>query len=382
MKKAAGPLLIAFLILLGAISYIGVRAATRGGEFTTLAYRFDGTCQTVGAMPGAEDMALDRASGQLFISSDDRRATLAGTPKRGAIYALPFASLETISARVDRTGGVPAAFHPHGLSLYVGPDGARTLFVVNHPQTPAAGAASTVEIYDVAADGSLTHRRTAALTPGARPNDVLGVGRDAFYVTNETTATRGSAGELMGAILDNDRSGGVWYYDASDGRAVASGFAFANSLALTPDGATIYATDSFGRRVHVFGRNAATGALNERNSIFVGTGVDNLDIEPDGRIWIAAHPKLYTFALGHARASNPTPAPSQVIILEPDASGTGGKGDQVLLTDGSAFSAASVAIRDGGRMVLGSVFEPGVAVCALPAVWKHSQSAPVRPTVR
>lgn len=380
--KPVAVIIVATLVVLGAVSYAGVRAATRAGEFTTLIARFDGQCQSVGGMPGAEDFAFDRETGLLYVSSDDRRAQQRGERVRGAIYGLPFASLETIAARQDLTGGAPAAFHPHGLSLHVAPDGRRTLFVVNHPQGRGGAAPSVVEIFDVGADGALLHRRTADLGPATRPNDVLGVGPDAFYVTNESRLPAGSAQEALAAMLDTDRSGGVVYVDASGARDVASGFGFANSLALSPDGATLYVTDTIGRRVMVYGRDAATGALTPRPAIFVGTGVDNIDVEPDGRIWIASHPKLFTFALGHARANNPTPAPSQVIILEPDPSGQGGKGDQVLLSTGEAFSGASVAVREGGRMVLGSVFEPGVQVCALPPVWKHSESAPLKSTVR
>ena len=84
-----------------------------------------------------------------------------------------------------------------------------------------------------------------------------------------------------------------------------------------------------------------------------------------------------TFAFGHARDAA-VPAPSQVVILEPDPSGRGGKADQVLLTDDGDYSGASVAIRDGARLVIGSVFENGVRVCTLPDVWKHSISAPVK----
>jgi arylesterase / paraoxonase len=100
-------------------------------------------------------------------------------------------------------------------------------------------------------------------------------------------------------------------------------------------------------------------------------------VEPDGRVWIAAHPKLMTFAFGHARDAS-VPAPSQVVILEPAPSGQGGKADQVLLTTDSEYSGASVAIREGSRLVMGSVFEPGVRVCTLPDVWRHSISAPVQ----
>lgn len=373
MNRIAATALVAGLVVLGGVSFLGVSAATRSGEFTTLQPRFDGRCVTAGGLPGAEDMALDRASGQLFISSDDRRAKPA---RRGAIYMLPFATLESVSARVDATGGVPTKFHPHGVSLWTGPDGARRLFVINHPDG-WEGATSTVEVFDVTPEGGLRHVRTVSDPAFTRLNDVVAVGPDSFYVTRETRAVRHSAGELWGQLSDSDRSGGVLRYAAGAVSEAASGFSFANSLALSPDSGRLYASDTIARTVRVYGRDAASGALTQIDAAQLGTGVDNLDVEPDGRVWIAAHPKLMTFAFGHARDAA-VPAPSQVVILEPDPSGRGGKADQVLLTDDGDYSGASVAIRDGARLVIGSVFENGVRVCTLPDVWKHSISAPVK----
>ncbi len=373
MNRIAATALLAGLAVLGGASFLGVTAATRAGEFTTLQPRFDGTCVTAGGLPGAEDMALDRASGQLFVSSDDRRAEPA---RRGAIYMLPFATLESVSARTDATVGVPERFHPHGVSLWTGPDGARRLFVINHPDG-WEGAASTVEIYDVAPEGTLRHVRTVSDPAFSRLNDIVADGPESFFVTRETLAARNSAGELWGQLSDTDRTGAVLRYAGGQVSEAATGFSFANSLALSPDAGRLYASDTIARTVRVYGRDAATGGLTQIDAAQLGTGVDNLDVEPDGRVWIAAHPKLMTFAFGHARDAS-VPAPSQVIILEPDPSGKGGRADQVLLTNDGAYSGASVAIRNGQRLVLGSVFEPGVRVCTLPDVWKHSVSAPVR----
>jgi arylesterase / paraoxonase len=119
--------------------------------------------------------------------------------------------------------------------------------------------------------------------------------------------------------------------------------------------------------IYIYDRDPATNATKRRDVAFVGTGVDNLDVEDDGRLWIASHPKLLSFA---QHASNPAKgAPSQVIVLEPATAGTGGKIDQVYLKGpDDKFSGASVAVRNGDTMVLGSVFEPGIRICKLPAV--------------
>jgi arylesterase/paraoxonase len=359
------------------ISFVWFRTASRAGEFTTLSPVFDGTCTTIGGLPGAEDIVLDRTAGTMFISSDDRRANAAGNPKRGAVYILPIRGAEAISARIDATGGIPSAFHPHGISRFIGADGKATLMVVNHPKGFADYTDTTVEIYDGTPEGGLTHRRTVKIPGLTRINDIAATGSDSFYATSESDLTQGSFAESWSIITGNDRSGAVWHFDGTSGQKLDSGIGFANSLALTPDGKTLYASGTISRAIYVYDRDPASNAIKRRTAAFVGTGADNLDVEPDGRVWVGTHPKLLSFV---QHAGNPEKgAPSQVIILEPDATGTQGNIDQVYLKDETdGFSAVSVAVRDGDTMVLGTVFEPGIRVCTLPKVWKQSESHPAQ----
>jgi arylesterase / paraoxonase len=363
--------------VVGVLSFTWFRTAARAGEFTTLVPVFDGKCTDVGFLPGSEDIVLDRKAGRMFISSDDRRAFAAGTPKRGAIYALPVEGAEAISQRVDRTKGVPAAFHPHGLSRFVAPDGKATLMVVNHPKGMNDYSGTVIEIYDEQPDASLTHRRSVAVDGLVRINDIVATGPDSFYATSESDLQMGSFAETWSLIADNDRTGSVWYFDGTAGRKLTDGIGFANSLALSPDGKTLYVSGTTSRAIFIFDRDPITNAIKRRDAAMVGTFLDNLDVEEDGRVWIASHPKLLSFV---QHANNPAKgAPSQVIILEPSPTGAGGKIDQVYLQDDeSGFSGASVAVRSGATMVLGSVFEPGIRVCKLPAVWKQSQSHPAQ----
>jgi arylesterase / paraoxonase len=363
--------------IVGTLSFTWFRTASRAGEFTTLAPVFGGTCTDIGGLPGAEDIAIDRSGGRMFIASDDRRATAAGTDKRGAIYVMPIVGAQAISARFDATRGIPAAFHPHGISRYADAAGKTTIMVVNHPKGFSDYNGTTVEIYDVGADNAFTHRRSVLIPGLTRINDIVATGPDSFYATSETDLAPGSLGETLSIITEGDRTGAVWYFDGTTGKKLDGGIGFANSLALTKDGKTLYVSGTTSRGIFIYDRDPATNALTKREGAFVGTGADNLDVEDDGRVWIAAHPKLLSF-IQHAK--DPTKgAPSQVIILEPAANGQGGKVDQVYLKDANdGFSAASVAVRDGDTMVLGSVFEPGIRVCKLPAVWKQSESNPAQ----
>jgi arylesterase / paraoxonase len=370
-------LVLAGVGIIALASFTWFRTASRAGEFTTLAPVFDGTCTDVGGLPGAEDIVLDRAAGTMFIASDDRRATAAGKPTRGAIYVLPIRGAEAISARMDATGGKPAAFHPHGISRFVDAAGKTTIMVVNHPKGFNNYDGTTVEIYDAGADNALVHRRTV-LVPGlVRINDIAATGPDSFYATSESDLAPGSVGELMSIVTNSDRTGAVWHFDGTTGTKLGSGLGFANSLAMTKDGKTLYASGTTSRNIFIYDRDATTHAIKLRDKAFIGTGPDNLDVEDDGRLWIASVPKLLSF-VQHARDATKG-APSQVIILEPAASGTGGKIDQIYVKGPEdKFSGVSVAVRDGDTMVLGTVFEPGIRVCKLPAVWKQSESHPAQ----
>ena len=375
--KPSQIILLAGVAIVGILSYTWFRTAARAGEFTTLVPVFDGTCTDIAGMPGAEDMAIDRLNGRVFIASDDRRAAAAGKPVRGAVYAMPIVGMDSISARRDLTGGQPKAFHPHGTSLFRAPDGQVTLMVVNHPKGAADYTGTTVEIFDTQTDGSLKLRRTVAVAGLTRINDIVATGANSFYATSESDLVRGSLSESLSFVSGDDRSGAIWYFDGSVGKKLDSGLGFANSLALSNDGKTLYASATMSRSIFLYDRDPATGAIKRRDAALVGTGIDNLDVDPDGIVWMAAHPKMLSFI---QHAGNPAKAsPSQILILEPSPTGKGGKIDQVYLKDGSdGFSGASVAIRSGSTMVLGSVFEKSVRVCQLPNVWRQSESHPAQ----
>lgn len=356
-----------FLIVL---SFIIIRAMTRAGEFSRLTPRFDGTCKDIAGLAGAEDISLSADKTSIYISSVNRRAMANDNLVRGAIYKLPISGIETISARTDLTQNMPTAFAPVGISLWTSAEGKTTLMAVN-----SANNKRSVEIFGVETNGTLTHQKTVNIEGASRLNDVLAIGPDKFYVSNESDYKQGSIEEIFAQTLDYDKTGAIYYYDGQKSEKLASGLTFANSLALSPSGDKLYATGTISRALFVYGRDKQNNTLIKQEEVFLGTGVDNLFVEDDGRIWIAAHPKLYTL-IGHFSDAKKT-APSQVIILEPNQNGKGGNIDQVYLSNGDdGFSGASVAVRSNNTMIMGSIFEDGIRVCELPKVWHQSKSHP------
>jgi arylesterase/paraoxonase len=340
--------------------FILIRLKSRLGDFTTLKPHFEGACTPVAGLPGAEDMAVDRTARRIWVSSQDRRKP----GERGAIYLMPLDGFPAAPMRIDVTLGQPKDFHPQGISLWTGSDGRQVLFAVNHAaKSQIGGAGSRVEIFDVDASGLLKHRLSVPANAYPRLNDVAGAGPDAFYATVESVHARGSWMERL-TLLTREESGSVVFWKNGKFRRMASGLNFANSVALTPDGKTLYATGTFGKDLRIYGRNPDTDELKLQEVVYLGSAPDNIDIAANGDIWIAAHPKLSALL---AYMSNPKArAPSQALIVERDISGRGGDVHEVLLSDGHDLAAATIAIADGDRIFLSGAFDDRALACVAP----------------
>lgn len=365
-----------FIALLILVSYAVLRAFTRAGEFSTLTPRFDGTCQFIPNIVGAESIVLSGDKKSIYISSHDRAAQMK-SDTRGAIYKLAIDSLSNNPERKDLTGGLPANFKPIGISVYTAPNGETTLMAVS-----GGVNGRTIDIFKETG-GALVHQKNVKIDGAPRLNSVLALGPDSFYVTNESIEKSGSMGAMVKQILDTDKSGSIYYYNGTKAEKLIDGLSYANSLGLSPDGKKLYATGTVSRALFIYDRDTTTNAIKLSDEVFLGTGVDNIFVEETGapndigRIWIASHPKLFTL-LGHF--DDPSkPSPSQVVVVEPNKDGKGGNVDQVYLSNGDdGFAAASVALRSGNKMIMGSIFEKSIRVCELPKVWHQSQSHPAQ----
>lgn len=338
------------LFLLAVLAALGVAAGLRlkaFNQFETIEPVALAGCEPVRGVAGPEDIEIDRARARAFISSLDRRAEGA----RGAIHVFDLNDPLAESGWRDRTGGAPAEFRPMGVSYYEAGD-VRRLFVVNE-------AGPSVELYDVAENGDLTHLKTYAERRVLSPNSVAAAGPEAFYVSNDLRPGRNSplAGLhfLMGAGL-----GEVFYIDGPQWSLAADRLKFANGLALSADGRTLYVAETAGRAVRVFARDPATGALSPSRTVPLDAAPDNLNIDGAGALWIAALPK--PLLLPRLKDDAAATAPSEVIRLDP-----AGAPATVFRDDGSRQSAATVAARLGDKLLIGALYEQKFLFCDLPA---------------
>ncbi len=354
--------LVVAILLLAGVSYGGYLHVI-AGEWKTLEPHFAGTCRAVAGVPGAEDITIHPNGRIAFISSDDRRAGQRGDAKVGAIYSyrLDFPEAEP----VHLTPAAPPDFHPHGISLFVSPGRPDRLFAVNHraggmaDEADVGGAPHSIEVFDFVGE-RLDHVDSLTDPLLISPNDIVAVGPNEFYVTNDH-GTRGQVLRLLEDYLLLPLSF-VVRFDGTGFMKAVGGIAFANGINASRNGDKIYVASTTARKLFVYDRDPATGRLENRREILTGTGVDNIEIDRAGALWIAAHPKLLTF-VEHTKDPG-TPAPSQVLKVTLGGP-SGFSTEDVFLSDGTDLSGSSVAARYGDRLLIGTVMDGHFLDCRL-----------------
>lgn len=351
MRRISAWFSIAALLLFAAATAVYLTLAGFH-EFSPVESRpFRGVCTPVTGVPGPGDVQIDAARKRAFISSFDRLGS-EGAP-RGAIYAFNIDDPLDASSWTDRTHGVPARFEPQGIYLYA--DGAvERLFVVN-------AATRAIEIYDVAEDGMLTHLRSVSERRLTSPNDLVAVGPEAFYVTNDAEPGRDS---LLGRLyfLLRAGAGSVLFYDGRSWRVAAEGLKFANGIAANAAGTRLFVAESAGSDVRVFRRDPATNALTQDAAIAVDAAPDNLNVDRSGALWIAAHPRPLSLP-GYFRPRD-SRSPSLVLRVDP-VDGAAARPVHVYANDGKELSASSAAARLGGTLIIGALLDSKFLICKL-----------------
>lgn len=343
-----GFLRLTGLIALAVIGWMLWNLVPASGVFAGLKPKLIDQCRAVTIFPGTEDVTIDPEIGVAFVSADDRRATFAGAPAQGGVYALRLDGTDRVAKVSPDSFG---EFHPHGLSLWRGEDGRKRLFVINH--TLRNG--DKVEIFDVGTGGALLHVDSVSFPEMTSPNDVLGVGPRSFYVTNDKAFKTGFLSQAEAYLALPLAS--LAYFDGQSGKIAARGLAYANGVNMSSDGKTVYASAFLGRNVTVYDRDPATGALTKRKSIPVNTGPDNIEVASDGALWIGGHSKVFDF-LKHVKDPSHA-APSHVIRVNPES---GTVEDMLIDTEGT-INASSVGAVYDDTLIVGSVFDDHVMVC-------------------
>lgn len=343
------------LAVAGLAAIIVLESLRHGGQFKTLAPHFAGRCSSLPLAASAADIQLDRARGIAYLSYLDRRGLTEGKPVFGTVMLLDL-NLAEPEPRPALMAD-PPLFRPHGLSLYHAGDGSQRLFVIDHPP----GAAPSVEIFEQAATGAFRLVRTVRDPLLRSPEAIVAIGPDQFYVANAS----GAGNDFTRATEQLFRRGlsQLVHFDGRSMRTVATGLESATGMAISPDGSQIYVGEASGQRLAVFSRNAATGDLNLLEQVPLGSTPDNVNVDADGSVWIAAHPRL--LALRLHRRDPQRPAPTQIFRFRPQAKG-GSRLAEVYLNDGREISAGSIGAVFNQQLLIGSGTDHRILRCQLP----------------
>lgn len=338
------------LVLMMAIAIWGGYTIYSFNAFKVIPSTFEGNCEAVSGIAGPEDLQFDFATRKAFISSYDRRAAskLKTGTMRGAIYYFDISNPLDGRSWDDRTGGIPEEFEPLGLNYYVEGEYKR-LFVVN-------GATNAIESFDVDEDGDLTHVETFKERRLSSPKDIIAVGPRSFYVTNDNNAGRSSfRGQLD--FLFRLRTGVIFYFNGTSWHHAAENIRYANGLALTKDGNRLFVAETAGGNLLEYDRDPANGYLNYSRRIKMDAGVDNINIDEEGILWIGAHPR--PLALARHRRDKANFAPSKVFSYDPAI-------DELSIIysdDGSSLSGSSSAARMQSKLLIGALYEEKFLIC-------------------
>ena len=340
------------------ISFFSVKTLVDAGQFKNIKPHFDGTCQEVYGLEGPEDIiALD--DGRVFISSDPRRKTISESlslysyekkdslSNQGAIFYYDLDSRELINL----TSHLDFEFHPHGISIFNSFDGNLYLNAVNHTSR------GHFIMSFMLSDDKLILLNEISDSMLVSPNDIVMINQNQFYVTNDH-GSRKMRGKLIEDYLQLAKSN-VLFYDGVDFKVVVNKLKYANGINISRDLKTLYVSETVGKKITIYNRDINTSDIDLINTINIDSGLDNIELDREGNLWIGSHPRIFDF-VKHAK-NEINISSSQVIMVTKDNYEV----IEIFLNDGSNLSGSSVASVYDNNLLIGAVFEDHFLHCIL-----------------
>lgn len=352
MKKSLKTLGLLFSCILLVAVAAGVELLRFGGYFTEVTAQFDGACRSIELGGSSEDIQIDRRRGIAYLSLLDRDGLLKGQAGNGSVMLLDL-NLPEPAPRAAMAFD-PANFRPHGLSLFEQAAQPARLFAISHP----ADGTEAVEIAEQESSGFFP-KATVRDPAFTHPNAIAAVGANQFYLVNDRK-TQGLWERIRG-VLFRSGEGTLVFHDGVAARVLVTGLAYPAGLALSPDSKKLYVPEALARSLRVYARDPADNSLRLEETIALGKAPDNVNVDEDGVVWIATHPRLLDF-LAHARDSTKR-APTQVLRFDPREKDRAARLTQVYLDDGERISAGTVAAGWRGQFLIGALLDKKVLIC-------------------
>ncbi|MGH1336365.1 MAG: SMP-30/gluconolactonase/LRE family protein [Aureispira sp.] len=330
--------LIFFILLLVFVGHVLVST----GFFRTIEPKFDGRILKKIAIKGAEDIMISVQDSFALISSTDRSKTPPEREEDGGLFLIDLRTKDYVP--IPLTASFNQPFAPHGISFFK-KDSTYQVMAINHREE-----GHSIEVFELQ-EKRLKHLKTLKHASMIQPNDLVMLDENRFYFTNDHGYTAGVgklAEEYAGLAVSN-----VIYFDGQDYREVAKGIAYANGINLDVKRNLLYVASPRHFLIKVYAKEE-DGSLTFIENIPCGTGVDNIEFDKEGNLWIGAHPNLLRFN-AYAEGKEAT-APSEIIKIA-----YRNKGDytveKVYVGDGSAMSGSTVAAIFGDLIFVGNVMD-------------------------
>ncbi|CAK6960478.1 serum paraoxonase/arylesterase 2-like [Scomber scombrus] len=295
---------------------------------------------------GAEDITVLK-DGLAFLSTGLKYPGMPSfSDEPGKLYVMDLLHPTPTPVELQITGDLDlSSFNPHGISVYTDEtDDSVYLFTVNHPQHK-----SQVEIFRFVEDDTLVHLKTIAHPLLHSVNDIVAVGAESFYATNDHFFTSDVLSYLT--IMLGLAWCDVVYYSPEEVRVAADGFLSSNGINISPDKRYIYVSDIIDHEIDVFERQEGE-QLVYLKSVAVGSLCDNIEVDHrSGDIWLGCHPngmKLSKF--------DPEDPPGSEVIRIKNINSQQPVVSQVYADNGHVIMASSVAASYEKKLLIGTVF--------------------------
>ncbi|MFY0605472.1 MAG: SMP-30/gluconolactonase/LRE family protein [Cyclobacteriaceae bacterium] len=296
---------------------------------------------------GAEDIAISREDNFLIISSDDRASRRDGRPIQGGLYFVDLTVSPFSSKLLDFSFNQP--FYPHGISL-LKLDSGYQLLVINH-----VNEKHSIEKFWFN-QGVLTHEETLKDASMISPNDLVATSPTSFYFTNDHHYAPGFM-RVLEDYLGLQKSN-VVYADGGAYQEVATGIAYANGINIDTKLQLMFVASPRDFLVKVY-QVEPDSQLTFIEDIDAGTGVDNIEFDEEGNIWIGCHPNLLAFS-SYAKGKRKY-SPSEIIKIVYESKGQY-EITSVFVDEGENLSSSTVAVPHQDKVFVGTVMDEKVMI--------------------
>lgn len=338
MKRLKRILLFILILLIAFVANIFIST----GYFRTIENKFDGDIVKKISIPGAEDITVSLSDSFAIVSSTKRGIYPPKEEETGGLYFLDLKDQGFSTTLL--TSSFKKPFAPHGITMRQ-QDSMYRIMAINHTLK-----GHSIEVFKLQ-NKTLTHEESLTNELMISPNDIVMIDDNRFYFTNDHKYEEG-LGRLTEDYLGRSLSN-VIYFDGTTYHEVANGIAYANGINYDAKRNLLFVASPRKFLVKVY-NTKIDGSLEFIENIDCGTGVDNIEFDTEGHLYIGAHPNLLKFA-SYAKGKVEH-SPSEIIKI--DYRNTNDYSvESIYLDNGKNMSASTVAAPFGDLLLTGNVMD-------------------------